>query len=1162
MKPGHGAHREFWLSNFAIRHRTSVLFGMIVVLLMGAWTYMTLPKEAAPEIEIPFLVVNTVYPGVAPEDIETLITRHIEEELNTLKDVKEITSTSVEGYSSISVEFNTGVNIDDALQKVRDKVDLAKPDLPTEAEEPQIFEFNFAEFPIMQVNVSGRYDLVRLKKLAEDLKDEIEQIPEVLEVSLSGGLEREVQVQVELAKLKYYGLSFPDVIDAISFENVTFPGGNIEVGDIKFLVRIPGEFDRTEPINDVVITTLNGRPVYVRDVANVEFGFKDRDSYARLNHNSVVTLSVIKRSGENIIETAAAVNAVIDEMRPDFPPTTEIHTTADMSDDVQEMVSSLENNIISGLLLVLAVLMFFLGVRNAGFVAISIPLSMFLSFLVMQALGMTINFVILFSLILALGMLVDNAVVVVENIYRHMEQGYSNFDAARKATGEVAMPIIASTFTTLAAFTPLLFWPGIVGEFMGYLPRTLIITLSSSLFVALTIIPTLCALFLRVEKREKRQPMRRAARWTLIVGVALFLMIVASVNPLTAGLFMITALVAVLVHYLVLRHAAAWVVGHFLPIAIRFYERRLRWTLRHRALTMAGTVALLILSIMAYGRFGKGVVFFPDDVPPAMAYVQVETPVGTVTEVTDAIVQQIEGRIDDVSGREDVETIVATTGSRITNDFGQNNGTHLATVTVNFIDYQDRGYDAFDVIEEMRNSMSTGIAGAKINVEKPQDGPPTGAPVNIEIAGEDPDVLQRISDDLMTVLENSPVYAKLDGLKSNLDAARPELVIDVDRERAALYNLTTTDIGSTIRSAINGFEASKFRDGEDEYDIVVRLSEEDRSDLNALADLTVVDEMGRQIPLSSMATWRVGSSYAGINRLDLERVVQVSADVRAGYNAAATLANVQTTLEEFVAALPPGYNVRYTGESEEQAEASEFLTRAFVTALILIFFILISQFNSVTRPFIILTSVLLSTVGVLLGLIVFQMPFGVIMTGIGVISLAGIVVNNSIVLIDYIQLLRERDGLGRFESLVQGGKTRFRPVILTAVTTVLGLVPLAVGLNFDFIGLYGSLSPELYWGGEQAAWWGPMAIAVIVGLSFATFLTLILVPVMISIQDGVGDFFRRHYTRAAMEPVAHVDAEPDADDVRLGEADPRAADPEPAGASKLGWLRLLGRREV
>ena len=1115
---GHGQRRSFFLTNFAVGQRTSVMFAMIIILLMGASAYISLPKESAPEIAVPFLAINTILPGAAPEDIERLITREIEEELKNLKDVKEITSTSVEGYSSISVEFHPGVVIDDALQKVREKVNLAKPDLPEEAEEPQILEFNFAEFPIMQVNVSGHYDLVRLKSVAEDIKDELEQIPEVLEVQLSGGLKREVKVDVDLQKLKFYAVGFQDVIDAIAFENVNIPGGNIDVGDVKFLVRVPGEFEQTNALEDVVITTVNAQPIYVRDVAQVEFGFADRTSYARLNGRSVVTLSVSKRSGENIINTAAAVREVVARMAPGFPPTTEVFITADQSQDVKDMVNSLENNIISGLLLVLAILMFFLGARNAGFVAISIPLSMFLSFLIIQALGMTINFVVLFSLILALGMLVDNAIVVVENIYRHLEQGYSNIDAARYATGEVAMPIIAATLTTLAAFFPLIFWPGIVGEFMSYLPITLIITLSSSLLVALTIIPTLCALFLRVDGKEHGKPMRPAARWTLVGATLLFLLLVAHANPVTAVLFVVTIVLLWSLHRFVLSRIARWFQDAVVPAALRDYEGRLDWALRHRGWTIAGTILLLIVSVVAYGMLGRGVVFFPDDIPPAVAYVQIEAPVGTVTETTDNIVRHVETQLDKLDGRQDIETVVATTGSRITNDFGQNTGTHLATISINFLDYQDRRLDTFAILEDMRNRVSRGVAGADISVEKMNDGPPTGPPVNIEVAGEDAALLQAISDEIIAILEKAPVYRKLDGLKSNLDASRPELRINIDRERAALFGINTTDIGNTIRSAINGFEASRFRDQEDEYDIVVRLGAADRSDLNSLADLTVLDDVGNQIPLSSVASWSVGRSLAGINRLDLERVVQVSADVRAGNNANATFLEVQKTLAAFAAQLPPGYTIDYTGESEDQAEASEFLQRAFLVALVLIFLVLISQFNSIIRPFIILTSVILSTVGVLLGLIVFRLPFGIIMTGIGVISLAGIVVNNSIVLIDYIEVLRDRDGADRRESLLVAGRTRFRPVLLTAITTVLGLVPLAIGLNFDFLGLYTSLSPELYWGGEQAAWWGPMAIAVIAGLSFATFLTLILVPVMVSLQDDAGDFFHRWFTnRVATE---------------------------------------------
>jgi len=518
LKEDLGRYKTFWLTNFAVDHPISVLTLFVLIVLGGLYSYLTIPKEASPDITVPFVAVNTIYSGVAPEDIETLITRPLEEELNKISDIKTLTSQSVESFSRITAEFEAGMDMTEALQLVREKVDIAKPELPEPAEEPAIVEFNFSEFPIMQVNVSGEYSLMRLKELAEDIQDEIEQIPSVLSVQLSGGLEREVKVDVDLGKLKYYGLSFTDVIEAIAFENVTVPGGTIDVGDVKYLVRVPGEFEDTRQIEDIVIEAPDGWPIYVRDVATVDFGFKERETYARLNGNSVVTLSVSKRTGENIIETSDAVRAVIAAMEPDFPPTTHVSITSDSAKYVRSMVSNLENNIISGLILVVSVLLFVLGVRNASFVGVAIPLSMLLSFSVMQILGFTMNMVVLFSLILALGMLVDNAIVVVENIYRFREEGFDRKTASKLATAEVAMPVVAATATTLAAFAPMAFWPGITGEFMSFLPKTLMIALTSSLFVGLVINPTLCSLFMRLET-EPRPRLTREFRFGMwIVG--------------------------------------------------------------------------------------------------------------------------------------------------------------------------------------------------------------------------------------------------------------------------------------------------------------------------------------------------------------------------------------------------------------------------------------------------------------------------------------------------------------------------------------------------------------------------------------------------------------------------------------------------------------------
>jgi multidrug efflux pump len=1133
---GRGEFRKFRLTNFALEHRTSILMLVALTAILGLLSYGSVPKEASPEITIPLISVSVIYPGVAPRDMETLVSRPLEEELNAIAEIKELTSTSVEGYANVFAEFENGMDMDVALQKVREKVDLAKAKLPADAEEPVISEFNLSEFPIMQVNVSGPYGLDRLKDVAEDVRERIEQIPSVLSVNLSGGLEREVRVDVDLPMLKFYGLDFTDVVDAIRNENVTIPGGVVDVGTQEYALRVAGELVAAEPIEDLVITTRNGRPIYVRDVATVDFAFKERTTFARLDGTPVVTLGVVKRSGENIIATAAAVREAISAMEPGFPAGTIVKITGDQSEDIREMVSTLENNIISGLLLVLAVLMFFLGPRNAGFVATSIPLSMLLSFIVMNLMGISMNMVVLFSLILALGMLVDNAIVVVENIYRYIEEGHDNWTAARLATGEIAMPIVASTMTTLAAFAPLMFWPGIVGEFMGYLPLTLIITLSSSLFVALVMVPVLCALFMKLDSDPSR-PLTPAARYTLVGAAALVLLVIAAANPLSAVILLALVGVVVTLHRYVLTRLARWFQGHMVPLMQQRYERRLRWALSRRGIVMGAAVAAFVGTVALFTVFNRGVEFFPENIPPAQVMARIDVPSGTRPEFLNRIAEQVEAQVQELEGIVDAESVVTTVGSSGGALERMFSGGADANVTIQFVDYKDRRFDVFRTLREMQDRIGTGIAGAEFTIARQDMGPPTGSAVNLEIAGDDPEVLKRLADRAKVTLQGAPVGRLLEGLDSDMSDARQELVIDIDREKAALYGLTTMKIGGTIRSAIQGAEAGKFRQGEDEYDIVVRLAERYRQELDALQDLTIMTDAGVQVPLLSVASWRIEEGAGSVRRKDLERVVTLSSDVVAGANSNAVLREVQLTLAGFERELPPGYSMRYTGEQQEQQEAEGFLSAAFLIALLLIGFILISQFNSVVKPLIILTSVIMSTVGVLLGLMVFQMPFGIIMTGVGIISLAGVVVNNAIVLIDYVDILRERDGLSRQEALVRGGVTRFRPVVLTAMTTVLGLVPLAIGLNLDFVGFFASLNPDLYWGGEQAAWWGGMAIAVIAGLTFATVLTLVMVPVMYSLVDDLEQWFARHYR--------HQDRPPEPLESREPEAEPL---PEPVAA--------------
>lgn len=1119
--------KEFWLSTFAINNRISVMVLVALVAIMGIISYLTIPKESFPNITVPNIFVVTLYPGVSPEDMESLVTRKLEDELGNISEIKEMTSTSTEGYSSVVLEFDTGIDIEEALQKVREKVDLAKAELPEDAEEPLVQEVNLSEFPIMQINLSGDYDLEILKDIAEDLQDKIEAIPTVLGVDLTGGLEREVQVDVDLAKLKYYNLSFGDIIGAISAENVTIPGGDISVGTKSFLLRVPGQYQETAPIEDVVLKVNEGKPIYLRDIANVTFGFKERETYSTLDESPVITLGVKKRTGENILETYDRVSAILDDALPTLPPTTTYKITNDQSKDVKNMVSSLENNIISGLILVIGVLLFFLGVRNASFVGISIPLSMFLSFIILSALGITMNMIVLFSLILALGMLVDNAIVVVENIYRYLEDGYDNFESAKKGTGEVAGPIIAGTATTLAAFFPMIFWPGTVGEFMGYLPKTLIITLSSSLFVGLIINPVICALFMTIDGDTNKAQLTKRGKQILYSMLALALLVLVLSSFVTWTMLVVLGVLLWLLNKYVLAPTGKWWQAEGLNVFIGTYENSLVWALNNRLKTVGTAFFVLIMSFVVLGVFNPGTEFFPEDIPPRDVYVQIETPVGSDVEFTRSVVDKVAERVKNIPQANDINTILAVSGAAISSDpaGGGGNSTHKGTVAINFVDYELREGDIFEAMEYMRNDLNGIIAGAKITVEKPQDGPPTGPPINLEISGPDMTELTRISNDVLSALEADSIFAKMDGLETDLPDSRPEIRVEVDREKAGLYELNTNMIGITVRQAINGVEASKFRDGKEEYEIVVRLAKEYRDDLSTLSDLTVFHE-GIQIPLSEVASWEISDGFGGIRHKESERVITVSADVRSGYQSNAVLAEAQQVLAMYLDGLPPGYNYEWTGQQQEQDESFAFLGRAFLIAVFLIAFILVSQFNSIVKPVIILSSVVMSTAGVFYGLVTFQMAFG-LMAFLGLISLAGVVVNNAIVLIDYVDILRTRDGLDLRSALVQAGKVRFRPVILTAITTTLGLVPLAVGFNFDFITLvnkplefFTHLGEYIYWGGEQAAWWGPMAIAVIVGLLFSTFLTLILVPVLYSvIERGKQSLQQLFFARKESTPI-------------------------------------------
>ncbi|MCK5352401.1 efflux RND transporter permease subunit [bacterium] len=1015
------------LTNAAISRRSTVFFLMIVIFIVGLFSYVTLPRESNPDITIPMILVQTTYEGAASEDVENLITIPLERKLKSLKDVKEISSVSAEGASMVTVEYMPDVDIDDAMQKVRDKVDQAKGDLPGDLEDdPIIFEINLSEFPIMKVAISGDLGERVLKQIAEEFEDRFEEIPGVLEVDVTGVREREIRVEFDPDRMAAYKLSFTEILSLVQRENVNVPGGSIDLGRGKYMLRVPGEFTDPSEIDNLVLVARDGRPIYLKDVATIRDTFEDARDHSRMNGHSSVTLSIKKRTGENIIEVSDQVFAILAAAKPLLPHGVQYTVTLNESKDIKRMVSELENNILTALILVLTTLFLFLGVRSSLIVALAIPFSFFISFIVLQAMGITLNMVVLFSLILALGMLVDNAIVIVENIYRHLEEGKGSVEAARIAAAEVGWPIIASTITTLCAFGPMLFWPDIMGEFMSYLPRTLIIVLSASLFVALVFSPVVASATLKAGGKRSNKAKKD---YTLL---------------------------------------------------IRVYRVILQYALNHRALVVFIAIFMLIGTMVAYFGSGPEVELFPET-DPNRSFIQIEAPQGTNLETTNGFALEVESII---SGEADLKFVTGEVGTA--SDFGGGEA-RKSTVSVEFVERDDRQESSAVVVDRIRDMLGQ-ITGADIKVEKERMGPPVGAPVEIEFIGADVEVLSGLVENAKRLIADVP---GLVDVKDDLSRAKPEIAFHVDREKATLLGLSTIEISNTIKAAVNGWRIGDYREGEEEYGIIARLPEKNRQTIAQIESLLIPTAKGDPVPLSSVATLEIGSGYGSIRHLDQKRLIRISANT-AGRSSIEVLKDVQARLDRIE--LPAGYSIDYAGDQEEQQRSSAFLSKAFVIAIFLIFLVLLTQFNSLAQSMIVISSVVLSLMGVFLGLMITGMPFGIIMTGIGVISLAGVVVNNAIVLIDYINLLR-KDGMELYDALVTAGTVRFRPVMLTAITTILGLTPMAVGISFDFRSL------TLQVGGEMAVWWGPMAVAVIFGLAVATLLTLIVVPVLYSLAE-------------------------------------------------------------
>jgi multidrug efflux pump len=1075
------------VSDTAIKNRISVVVLTIIIAIFGTYCYTALPRENAPDVTIPNVFVSTSYKGVSSKDIETAITIPIEKKLKGIDGVKKIDSISSEGLSQINIEFVTDVDIDQALQKVKDKVDEAKNDLPTDLEnDPSVFEVNFSQFPIVVYSLSGTCGITRLKELADDLKDDLETITGVLEVEVTGGLEREIQVEVLPDKLAYYHIPITSIQSAVANENQNTSGGSITLGDGRYQLRVPGEFDTPEEIYQLVVATFNGRPVYLKDVARVKDTFKDETSRSRLDGREAVNISVKKRSGENILKITDQVDQVVQRHSATWPRGTEVTKLMDGAKDVRVMLADLENNILSGLVLVVGVLLFAMGLRNALLVGLAIPFSMLLSFAVMHALGITLNMVVLFSLTLALGMLVDNAIVIVENIYRYMEQGVPRIEAAMRATSEVAYPVIGSTLTTLAAFFPMIFWSGIMGGFMKWLPITLIITLTSSLFVALVINPAITAIFMKVKPRLGQVPAKLSAEEVAAAGD----------RPVAIR-----------------------------GMVIRSYSRLLSGALHHRVVVLLISFGMLVLLFQCwYLAVGleKPVEFFPK-IDPNNIYVNIDAPEGADLNFIDRIVKKVEmvvtgalnndseaikgpssdayaaayapkrhttARGDGFSGPSDMDNIdhiyakaVETAGSL---SFGPNLPNHIG---VQFVEFADRQTPSAQSLEEIRRRVKH-IPGADITVAEQEEGPPTGAPINIEISGDDFKVLGRLAAQVKAMVEKIPF---VEDVQDNYVEGIPAVRVKIDRQKASLFGLSTNAVGFALKTAYNGLDISTYREGDKDYDITLILPKEERRVIDVLQKLMIPTPSGQLVPLTTLADIGYAGTIGDIVRINNERVVTVKASVDET-KIPGPVARVQAEdmLKDFP--LPAGYRIKFTGEFEFQKESEEFLTKAFVIAILLIFLILVAMFNSVAQPLIIMTSVILSLGGAFLGLGIMRAPFGIIMSGVGVISLAGVVVNNAIILIDYTNKLRLR-GMDLADAVLAAGATRLRPVMLTAITTVLGLIPMVTGVSFDFHDL--SLSMV----SETTQWWQSMAIVVIFGLMVATFLTLVVVPCLYSLMD-------------------------------------------------------------
>jgi len=1151
--------KQFGPTTWSINNRTSIYLVMLFVTLAGVFQFVTLPKEQFPDIVIPTIYVSTIYVGNSPKDIENLVTRPIEKQIKgiTGAKIKKVTSTSQQDYSAIIVEFDTEVKTDVAIQKVKDAIDKSKQDLPTDlTQEPTALEVNLSDQPIMYVNVSGNYDVVRLKKMADDLKDKLEELPQINRVDLVGAPTREFQINVDNYRMQAANITFDDIANAVSRENMDISGGLLDVGNMKRNLQLKGQFKTSFDIEQIILRNTSGAPIYLKDIATIKDTIKETESYARLNGSNVITLNIIKRAGENLIQTSDDVKRITREMqKSNFPKDLKVVITGDQSKQTRTSFNDLVNSIVIGFVLVLVILMFFMGVTNAFFVALSVPLSMFVAFMFLPAADLivgshvTLNFIVLFALLFGLGIIVDDAIVVIENTHRIFFASKGKLTAqksAMMAAGEVFIPVFAGTLTTLAPFFPLLFWPGIIGKFMIYLPAMLIFTLSASLIVAFIMNPVFAVDFMNHPEEEdipkKKSDIFKSTLFWVIIGIGIFMDIigisknnVASITAAHAGfqeaidaansaatpylffgnLLLFFAILMVFnkyvlegtIHYFQHR-GLPWIMNHYETL---LYKALKEWRPVHLLL---GTFALLILSVWFFGARKVPVVFFPQG-DPNYIYVYLKLPVGTSVNYTDSVTRALERRVDKVLGIDSaknktnpiVESVIANVaiGASDPSSGDRSTRSELGRVQISFAEFEKRkGVSTKKYLDEIRKAVK-GIPGAEISVDQEKGGPPTDPPVNIEIASEEFDDMIKTAVSLKNYLDSLQVPG-VEELKMDIDLTNPEITLTVNRQRALIAGVSSAQIGQQLRTALFGREASKIKDGKDEYKIQIRNNQIQRKSLEDLLNMNIVflDQKDKgaikSVPISSVVNVDYTSTLGSVKRKDQKRVITLRSNVLQGYTPTAVNLELTGYIERFSRKIPGNVTIKQTGEGEQQAETGAFLGKALIYALMGILVILVLQFNSVSKAVIILTEIIFSVIGVMLGFGITKMEVSVVMTGIGIVGLAGIVVKNGILVIEFADELRSR-GMKTKMAVIQAGKTRIIPVLLTAMAAILALVPLAIGFNINFIQMFADFQPHIFFGGDNARFWKPLSWTIIFGLSFAFFMTLVIVPSMYLIAE-------------------------------------------------------------